>query len=141
MLLVVGSDQYIGYSILSHLAQYEKLRPQLRATCQSKVRCHGFIKHGIDIQEVDYSHPNHLSLALRGVDQVILVVGNEVNRVDNAKHICHVAAQSGVSSIICVSHVGSVSKSHQSLQEYNQIEQEVINSACQYTILRYKYKM
>lgn len=140
MLLVIGADQYIGYSILSHLAQYKKLRPLLRATCHNKQRCLGFIYHDIDIQEVDYNHPHQLSVALRGVDQIILVVGNEANRVDNAKHICHAAAQSGVTSIVCVSHVGSVSMSHPSLQEYNLIEQEVINSACQYTIVRYVKK-
>lgn len=137
MLLITNVDQYMGYAITSHLAQYKELRPQLRVLCSSKSRCHGFSNAGIDVREVDYSHPNQLSLALRGVDHIVLAIGNENKRVEHAKHICTVAAQSGVTSIICISHVGAVSQHHPSLQDFHQIEQQVMQSTCQYTILRY----
>ncbi|KAG2232699.1 hypothetical protein BDF21DRAFT_386334 [Thamnidium elegans] len=136
MLLITGADQFMGYAITSHMAQFEHLRPSLRVLCQNKNRCHGFLKAGIDVRVVDYNHPNQLSLALRGVDHIILAIGNEPNRVENAKHICTVAAHSGVTNIVCVSHIGAVSRVHASLQEFNTIEEQVIDSNCQYTILR-----
>ncbi|EPB92363.1 hypothetical protein HMPREF1544_00661 [Mucor circinelloides 1006PhL] len=136
MLLITNVDQYMGFAITSHLAQYKELRPQLRVLCQSKSRCHGFSNAGIDVREVDYSHPNQLSLALRGVDHIVLAIGNENKRVEHAKHICTVAAQSGITSIICISHVGAASQLHPSLQDFHQIEQQVMQSTCQYTILR-----
>jgi uncharacterized protein YbjT (DUF2867 family) len=137
MLLITGADQYMGYAITSHLAQFELLRPQLRVLCQNKKRCLGFANAGIDVRQVHYNHPSDISIALRGVDHLILAVGNEAHRVENAKRICTMAATSGVKSIICMSHVGAVSKAHSSLQDFYQIEQEVIQTACQYTILRY----
>ncbi|KAL0080093.1 hypothetical protein J3Q64DRAFT_1752650 [Phycomyces blakesleeanus] len=136
MLLITGADQYVGFSIVSHLARYEHLRPLTRVLCQNKAPCLNFANKGIDVRQVDYSHPNHLSLAMRGVDHIILAVGNEKDRVANAKHLCQIAAQSGVKSIICISHVGAVSGVHESLQHYALIEEEVINSELQWTIIR-----
>jgi uncharacterized protein YbjT (DUF2867 family) len=141
MLLITGADQYMGYAITSHLAQFGLLRPQLRVLCQTKKRCFGFANVGIDVRQVHYNHPNDVSLALRGVDHLVLAIGNESHRVENAKRICAMAASSGVKTIICVSHVGAVSQSHSSLQDFNQIEQEVMRTSCQYTILRYKKTM
>lgn len=137
MLLITGADQYIGYAIASHMAQFEHLRSQIRVLCQSKTRCRGFSTAGIDVRQVDYNHPNDLSLALRGVDHIVLAIGSEGDRVENAKHICTVAAHSGVSSIICVSSIGAVSRIHPALQDYGIIEEQVMHSTCQYTILRY----
>lgn len=136
MLLITGADQWMGHVVTSHLAKFEHLRPQLRVLCETKTRCYGFAKVGIDVHQIDYNHPNHISMALRGVDHLVLAIGNEANRTDYAKHICSAASYSGVKSIICISHVGAVSSSHASLQEYHEIEQEVIRSSCQYTILR-----
>lgn len=137
MLLITGADQYMGYAIASHMAKFEQLRSQIRVLCQNKTRCHGFAKAGIDVRQVDYNHPNDLSLALRGVDHIILAIGNEVDRVENAKHICTVAAHSGVANILCVSSIGAVSRIHPALKDYSLIEEQVMHSQCQYTILRY----
>lgn len=137
MLLITGADQYVGYAITSYMAQYKELRSKLRVLCQNKARCYGFINAGIDVRQVDYDHPNQISLGLRGIDHIILVVGSEPNRVENAKRICRVAAHSGVSNIVCISHIGAVSRTHSSLQDYHIIEEQVIHSHCQYTILRY----
>lgn len=137
MLLITGTDQFMGFAITSHLAQYKHLRPHIRALCQNKTRCHGFVNAGIDVCQVDYNHPNHLSLALRGVDHIVLAIGNETDRVENAKRICAMAAHSGVTNIICVSQIGAVSRFHRSLQDYHVIEEQVIESGSSYTILRY----
>ncbi|KAI7892351.1 uncharacterized protein EV154DRAFT_504883, partial [Mucor mucedo] len=127
----------MGYAITSHMAQYKELRPKLRVLCQNKARCYGFINAGIDVRQVDYHHPNQISLGLRGIDHIILAIGSEPDRVENAKRICRVAAHSGVSNIVCVSHIGAVSRMHPSLQDYHIIEEQVMHSHCQYTILRY----
>ncbi|KAI7863877.1 hypothetical protein BDF14DRAFT_1733201 [Spinellus fusiger] len=136
MLLITSADQYMGFSITSYLARYEHLRPMMRVLCQNKTSCLNFAKKGIDVHQVDYTHPNHLSLALRGVDHIILAVGNEKERVTYAKHLCQMAAQSGVKSIVCISHVGAVSGDHETLQHYALIEEQVINTDLQWTILR-----
>jgi hypothetical protein len=138
MILITGADQFLGYSIAAHFAQFEHLRPKIRLLCQNTLRCHGFMKAGIDVRQVDYCHPHHISLSLRGVDHVVLAIGNEKDRVMYAKRICSIAYKSAVQSIVCISHVGAVSTIHQSLQEYTQIEEEVMNSNCNWTILRYK---
>ncbi|KAF7729237.1 hypothetical protein EC973_004767 [Apophysomyces ossiformis] len=126
----------MGYAIASHLARYEHLRRQIRLLCQNKATCLNFAKKGIDVHQIDYTHPHQLSVAMRGVDQLILAVGHEKDRVLYAEHLCDMAAKSGIQSIICISHVGAVSDSHESLQQYALIEDFVINSDLQWTILR-----
>ncbi|KAI8991781.1 hypothetical protein BDF20DRAFT_846341 [Mycotypha africana] len=139
MLLITAADQYIGFAITSYLAQYERLRPHLRVLCEYKTRCLGFSKIGIDVRQVNYSHPNQLSMALRGVDTIILCNSNEEDRLQNAQHICNAAAHSGTMNIVYISHVGASSSDHSALQEYNKIEQEVIQTNCPYTILRLEF--
>ncbi|KAI7906363.1 uncharacterized protein BX663DRAFT_496152 [Cokeromyces recurvatus] len=139
MILITSADQYIGYTITSHLAQHKSLRQeQLRILCENKQGCYGFLNAGVDVCQVDYSHPNLISHALRGVDHIILAIGSDPDRVKHAAMICNLAAHSGVSSIICISHIGCTASSQRylSLQEFSEIEQIVMNSSCQYTILR-----
>ncbi|KAI9281938.1 hypothetical protein BY458DRAFT_429398 [Sporodiniella umbellata] len=136
MLLITGADQWMGFAVASHLAQFQHLRSQVRLLCESKTRCLGFSKIGMDVHQISYSHPHQISMALRGVDHIVLAVGNEPSRVDHAKRLCTVASYSGVKSIVCISHIGAVSRFHASLQEYHEIEQDVMQSLCPYTILR-----
>ncbi|CAO3651461.1 hypothetical protein BJ944DRAFT_271058 [Cunninghamella echinulata] len=136
MLLITEADQYLGYSIASHLARYTFLRNKIRLLCKNKKACINFEKKGMDVRMVDYTHPHHLSLAMRGVDYMILAVGHDNNRVQISKHLCQMAVQSGVKSIILLSHVGAVSHLHESLKQYAEIEEAVINTDCQWTILR-----
>ncbi|KAI9281649.1 hypothetical protein BY458DRAFT_499277 [Sporodiniella umbellata] len=136
MLLITGADQWMGYAVTAHLAQFKNLQSQIRVLCESKSKCHGFAKAGIDVHQVDYMHSNQMAMAFRGVDHVVLAIGNEESRAKYARHICSVASRSGVKSIICLSNIGAVSRAHASLQEYHEIEQEVMVSSCAYTILR-----
>lgn len=136
MIVISGADQYMGYAITSHLARYEHLRPKLRALCQNKSSCLNFAKNGIDVRQVDYMHPNDLSLAFRGADYLVMAVGNEDKRVQYCKRLCQVAVQSGVRSIICISHVGAVSHTHTTLRHFADIEDEVVGLDCQWVVLR-----
>ncbi|ORX55160.1 NAD(P)-binding protein [Hesseltinella vesiculosa] len=136
MLLITEADQYMGYALTSHLARHPDIRQQIRLTCKDKKVCMNFERKGMDVQVVDYYHPHQVSKAMRGVDHLILAVGYEDDRVAMAKYLCQTAVQSGVQSIILISHVGAVSQTHSALKHYGEIEELVMNTSCQWTILR-----
>ncbi|ORY99922.1 hypothetical protein BCR43DRAFT_521127 [Syncephalastrum racemosum] len=137
MYLITSADQYMGHAITSHLARDPSLRSQMRILCQQKMTCLNFSNKGIDVRQVDYDHPNDLSLAMRGIKCMILAVGNEPDRVRYCEHLIDVANRSGVENIICISHVGAVSSTHEALRHFAFIEEKVISSEhCQWTILR-----
>ncbi|KAI9487916.1 hypothetical protein BDB00DRAFT_947798 [Zychaea mexicana] len=136
MILITSADHYIGHCVTSHLARYDYLRKQLRVLCQDKAPCLNFVNKGIDVRQIDYMHPNDLALAFQGVDHMILAIGNEADRVACCERLCQAASRSGVKSIVCISHVGAVSSDHETLGHYASIEDEVITSECQWTILR-----
>ncbi|KAI8074965.1 hypothetical protein BC940DRAFT_314661 [Gongronella butleri] len=136
MLLITEADQYMGYALASHLGRQAGVRSQIRLLCKNKKVCMNFEHKGMDVHVVDYSHPHHLSVAMRGIDHLIMAVGYEDDRVEMAKYLCQMAEQSGVRSIILISHVGAVSQAHASLKQYGDIEELVMNTSCQWTILR-----
>lgn len=137
MILITSADQYIGHCIASHLASHRCLRQRLRLACRDKNLCLGFSKKNMDVQQIDYYHPNDLSKAMRGIDHVILAVGNEDDRVAIAENICKVADRSGVKSILCVSQVGATATEYPHLQHFASIEDHVVNTThCDWVILR-----
>ncbi|CAO3589317.1 unnamed protein product [Absidia cylindrospora] len=137
MLLISSADQYIGYCITSHLAQDPTVKSQLRILCQDDRLCMNFKNQGIDVRKTDYEHPHYLSLAMRNVDHMVLVIGNQVERVTYARNLCRVALRSGVKSIVLISNVGSLCPSLNSpLNDYALVEDEICNMDCAWTILR-----
>ncbi|KAI8328502.1 hypothetical protein BC941DRAFT_444804 [Chlamydoabsidia padenii] len=137
MLLISNADSYIGYSLTSHLASYPHLKCQLRVLCQDDTQCKNFRNQGIDVRKTDYTNPHQLSLAMRKVSHLVLVVGNQVNRVTHARNLCRVASRSGVNSIILLSHVGALCPNlTSSLMDYALVEDEIYNTDCAWTILR-----
>ncbi|KAI9016289.1 hypothetical protein CLU79DRAFT_706980 [Phycomyces nitens] len=136
MLLISHADQYIGQCIASHLARHKPLRESIRILCQDRAQCSHLEKNGIDVRQLDYQHPNQLSLAMRNIDCLLLAVGNEPDRVENCKKLCQSAVKSGAKSIVLISHIGALSLTHEGLCDYGLIEEEVFNVSCQWTILR-----
>ncbi|ORZ22122.1 hypothetical protein BCR42DRAFT_367797 [Absidia repens] len=138
MLLITEADQYMGYAIASHLGRIPHLRSSMRLLCKNKKVCLNFQNKGMDVCVVDYTHPHHISVALRGVDHIIIAVGYDADRVAMAKNLIQMANQSGIQSITLISHVGAVSslQQHPTLQHYGDIEQMVVDSDCPWTILR-----
>ncbi|KAI8972290.1 hypothetical protein BDB01DRAFT_854690 [Pilobolus umbonatus] len=136
MLLITGADQFVGYAVASHLAKYKSVRPYLRLLCEDKSLCSGFDNIGLDVRVVNHAHPNDLSLAMRSVEHLVLAIGYENNRVEYCKNICEMAVKANVKSIICLSHVGAGSARHDALQDYMQIEMEVMKINCQKIIFR-----
>lgn len=138
MILITSADQYVGHCIASHLASHRCLRPRLRLTCRDRNLCLGFSNKNIDVQQVDYYHPHELAKAFRGIDHVIMAVGNEHDRVAIAENICKVANRSGVKSIVCVSQVGATATEYPHLRHFASIEDFVVNTGnCDWVILRY----
>jgi uncharacterized protein YbjT (DUF2867 family) len=138
MILITEADQFIGFSLATHLAQYKQLRPHLRLLCQNRLRCHGFAKSGIQVCTIqDYSDKEGLQAAMSGVNHLVLATGNDKNRVANTETLVKLATSYKVKNTICISHVGAVSMQHDSLNDYSEIETIVMDYSHHYwTILR-----
>lgn len=141
MLLITCADEYLGYCLTSHLAQNKHLREHMRVLCfkGDKVPAclANFRAKRIDVFPVDYAHPNDLSRAMRHVDQMILCVSHHPDRVQHAQQLCKIAAQSGVQSILYLSHVGALTETYSALGDYGQIEKYLIQlDTIKWTIMR-----
>ncbi|KAK4516837.1 uncharacterized protein ATC70_000162 [Mucor velutinosus] len=131
MLLITCADDYLGYCITSHLSQSAALCSDMRVLCQETNTklpwlCN-FAKKGIDVLPVNPEHPNHLSKAMRNIDQVILIMSNHTDRVAHCRRICNAASKSGVQSIIFLSHQGAQSEQHQALYDYGLVENHLVS--------------
>jgi uncharacterized protein YbjT (DUF2867 family) len=156
MLLITCADEYLGFCIASHLAQTQSLRSDIRVLCDRQNQYQkrhntvqpwllNFASKGMEVQAVNYMHPNDISQAMRNVDQMVITVGSHPNRVEHCQHLTKVALKSGVRSILLLSHVGGHSEQYQALFDYGLIENNLLqqqqvyeenNLSVSYTILR-----
>lgn len=124
MLLITGVDDYLGYCIASHLSHIKTLRKDMRVLySQPSSWVKNFQTKGIDVVAItDASHPDQLSKAMRNISQIVLTLGSHPNRVQHCQKMLQVASQSGVKSIIFLSHIGAQSEHHASLYDYGLVE-------------------
>ncbi|ORX60483.1 NAD(P)-binding protein [Hesseltinella vesiculosa] len=136
-ILITCADEYLGYALTSHFCNNPSVRPHLRVLCRDEKKC-GQLRHqGVDVRSTDYKHPDILMLAMRNVAYLILVVGDHPDRVDQSRRILQLAARSGISSIILLSHIGALCANPSStLRDYALVEDELYNADCAWTILR-----
>ncbi|KAI8970680.1 hypothetical protein BDB01DRAFT_814718 [Pilobolus umbonatus] len=129
MLLVSAADEYMGFCITSHLLQLGKLSKYMRILCKTNTKRsilkHQFKEKRMEIWPVDHDDTNQLSLAMRNVDVLVMAIGNESKRVEECLQLSQVATQSGVRSIVLVSHIGA-SQSCRALDDYAKIEADMI---------------
>ncbi|KAI8639949.1 hypothetical protein BD408DRAFT_370882 [Parasitella parasitica] len=144
MILITCADDYLGYCITSHLSQFTGLCSELRVLCHENSTklpwLLAFTQKGIDVYPVNYSHPNDLSKAMRNIDQIVLVMSNDPNRVEHCQHVCNVASKSGVKSIIFLSHQGAQSEEHKALHDYGRVEDHLVSmQGISWVILRLEF--
>ncbi|KAH8549507.1 hypothetical protein BGW37DRAFT_501448 [Umbelopsis sp. PMI_123] len=136
MILITSADQWLGYSIASHLMHHPSLQNKLRLAYQDKSNCHSFERNGAETMNIDYSNEDSLAQSVHGVQHVVLVIGFEANRVDICKKMIQRAHKSRVKSMIVVSHMGAMSATHDSLKQFSEIEEELFSTDIDAVVLR-----
>lgn len=92
---------------------------------------------GVSATEFDYNKPESLSTALKGIDKLLLISGNELgNRFPQHSAVVEAAKQAGVKQIYYTSILHADNSPLSLAKEHYATEKEILASGLTYTILR-----
>ena len=92
---------------------------------------------GIEARAFDYTKPGNLVEALKGVDKLFLISGNEIGQREiQHKNVINAAKEAGVKSVIYTSLLHAATSEMALAAEHAATEKALIDSGISYTILR-----
>ncbi|NOU58442.1 SDR family oxidoreductase [Marinifilum caeruleilacunae] len=92
---------------------------------------------GVEAREFDYSKPEFLGAALKGIDRLLLISGSEIGqRTQQHKHVIDAAKEAGVNWIVYTSILHADTTDIVLAPEHVETEKILSESGIEYTLLR-----
>ncbi|KAG0371398.1 hypothetical protein BC939DRAFT_528459 [Gamsiella multidivaricata] len=144
-LVITACDTYEGQVLASMLADHlAKLSsqggiesPKLICLAREPKNCGQLHrKKNVKIVRISYDDPNTITIALRGVQTVILVPEIEPQRVDWANKLVEIMDQERVIRCILISSIGTDATDREHLDRFVRTEEKVKGAIQRWTILR-----
>jgi len=134
MILVTGGTGTSGGEIVSQLAA---TGTPFRAMVRNPGKAAALRITGVEIAIGDLSKPETLGPALKGIDQVMLLLGSTPNQVELESNLVEAAKKAGIRHIVKLSAM-TADPDSQSLfpRWHGQIEQQIRDSGIAWTFLR-----
>ena len=137
-MLITGATGQFGTSTIEFLLK-KTAANQIAAMIRDVTKSGNLKALGVDVRTADYDNREALARALKGVDKLLLISGNDVGkRLQQHKNVVDAAINSGVTHIIYTSifrknekdsSIGSVVRSHAETEDY------IKKSGLNYTIM------
>jgi NAD(P)H dehydrogenase (quinone) len=102
MILVTASTGKLGHHVIKHLL-HRVPASEIVAGVRDRQKAKEFSDKGIELRELDYSKPAVIASAMLGVDKVLLISGNEGERVAGHKAVIDAAKKAGVKLLVYTS--------------------------------------
>ena len=137
-MLITGATGQFGTSTIEFLLK-KTAANQIAAMIRDVTKSGNLKALGVDVRTADYDNREALARALKGVDKLLLISGNDVGkRLQQHKNVVDAAINSGVTHIIYTSifrknekdsSIGSVVRSHAETEDF------IKKSGLNYTIM------
>ncbi len=136
MIAVTGSSGKLGQLVIAQLLKKVPAQ-QIIALVRNPEKVPDLIRQGIQVRQADYSQPQTLSVALKGVTDLLLISSSEIGqRVQQHQAVIQAAVQTGVQKIVYTSILKADTSTLGLAAEHLQTEKLILASGLKYTILR-----
>lgn len=116
----------------------KKPEPQIVCLARDLSKCKNLQNYRhIKLVEISHDKPETISIALRGLETVVLVPEMEDNEVDLSDQFVDIMVQEQIIRCILISAIGTDANEKEHLARYRRIEDKVRTSIQRWTILRY----
>jgi NAD(P)H dehydrogenase (quinone) len=130
---VTGATGQLGRLVIEKLKEKvssENIVALVRSTQKA-------VDMGVEAREFDYSKPDNLANALKGIDNLLLISSNEIGqRATQHKSVIEAAKKAGVKWIVYTSILHADTSTLSLAGEHLETEASLKNSGIQYTLLR-----
>ena len=135
MILVTASTGKLGHHVIKHLL-HRVPASAIVAGVRNRQKAKEFSDKGIELRELDYSKPTSIEGALYGVDKVLLISGNEGERVAGHKAVIEAAKKAGVKLLVYTSALNVDSGTTMIHADHKATEALIRESGIPYVFLR-----
>lgn len=139
MILITGANGQLGKKITQEL---EKIKTPLRLMVRNKEKV--TVRENVEVVEGDYSDPDSLKTAFRGIDRAFIVSLHEkpMERAELHRNAFLAAAEAGVKYVVYTSYQGATADSTFSMgKDHYQSELYLEESGLTYTAVRNNFYM
>lgn len=132
-IVITGATGHLGQLVIEKLKQKVDAS-EIVALVRTPAKAAGL---GVATREADYTRQDTLDVALKGVDTLLLISGNEIGqRAVQHENVIRAAVKNGVKRIVYTSLLHADKSPLNLAPEHVQTEQALKNSGLDYTILR-----
>jgi len=135
MILVTASTGKLGHHVIKHLL-HRVPASEIVAGVRNRQKAKEFSDKGIELRELDYSKASTIADALNGVDKVLLISGNEGERVAGHKAVIDAAKKAGVKLLVYTSALNADSGKTLIHADHKATETLIRESGIPYVFLR-----
>lgn len=137
MYAVTGASGQLGRLVVQALIEREVPAADIVALVRTPAKVEDLAAAGVVVRSADYDRPETLADALVGVDELLLVSGNELGRrLPQHQAIIAAAQAAGVARVAYTSFLKADTSTGQLASEHLATERELEGSGLSYTILR-----
>lgn len=132
---ITGATGQLGQLVIHHLLNLSS-EHHLIALVRNIEKAQAQLPQGIEIRHFDYDKADSLSIALLGVDKLLLISANEIGR-RTAQH--QAVIEAAQASQVHIAYTSLLNADHSSLglaQEHRETEKLIQESGLSYTLLR-----
>lgn len=137
MIGVTGVTGHLGRIVVEEQLERGVAASEVVGLARSPDKAQPLSTRGVDVRRADYSKPETLSPALRGIDRLVLVSSSEVGqRAAHHRNVIDAARASGIELLVYTSLLRADTSGMQLAEEHRQTEEMIQESEIPYVILR-----
>lgn len=137
MIAVTGATGQLGRLVIESLLDRNVAPSELVAVVRNPDKAKDIAERGIEIRRADYTQPEALSAALKGIDKLLLISSSEIgSRLEHHRNVLDAAKEAGIERLVYTSLAFADSSPLSLAEEHKDTEALIREGGFRYTILR-----
>ena len=137
MIGITGATGHLGQLTIQALLDTGTPAPEIVALVRDPQKAAALAAKGVQVRQADYTRPETLGPALRGIDKLLLISSNDLtNRATSQKNVVDAAQQAGVKLLAYTSILRAATSPMRMAEDHKATEADIRASGVPFVFLR-----